>query len=340
MAFSQKFILGVLLSLALAFIAIFLAKLTFFQHLGISSLILAILIGLLIGNIFYPKIAPFCQVGVDWSKGKILRLAIILFGIKLTFQDIMFVGLNGIIVDAIMVFATFFITFYIGTKWLKLEKNSAILIGSGCSICGAAAIIATESTLKAKTEQVAIAVAVIVIFGSIAMFVYPFIYQVISAMRDIDQSHFGIYIGSTIHEVAQVVAASNAISEQAVETAVITKMIRVLMLAPFLLALSFYLVKSQPIDNINKTKNKIVIPWFAIGFLLMACINSLHVLPAELVKLIIFFDDIFLTMAMAALGLTTHYSAFKKAGIKPLLLGMIIFIWLIVGGGLVNYFII
>ncbi|MDF7667747.1 YeiH family protein [Orbaceae bacterium ESL0727] len=329
-----KYFGGILLSLLLSVIAIYVAKMPIIKNSGISAIVLAIIIGLVIGNIIYPKLAPFCHLGVDWCKGRILRLAIILFGVKLTFQEIALVGSQGIVIDILMVTLTFLLTLFLGIKCLKMDKESAILIGSGCSICGAAAVIATQSTLNAKSEKVTMAVAVVVIFGTIAMFIYPLIYNYMITLIPIKDTAFGIYIGSTIHEVAQVVAAGNAISEPAVETAVITKMIRVLLLAPFLLCLSFYLVRQT--KNEANSKRKIVIPWFAIGFLLMACINSLGILPAIVVHYIIFFDDIFLTMAMAALGLTSHYSAFQKAGIKPLLLGVMIFAWLIIGGAAIN----
>jgi len=329
----KKYIPGISLSLLLAMIASLIANISYIKHFGLSSIVIAIILGLLIGNSVYPKLSHYCYVGVDFSKGKILRLAIILFGIKLTFQDIALVGYQGILIDILMVVSTFLLTMWMGIKLFHLDQDSVILIGSGCSICGAAAVIATESTINTNPEKVTIAVAIVVIFGTLAMFIYPFFYAYIATHFAISDSHFGIYIGSTIHEVAQVVAAGNAISEPAVETAVISKMLRVLLLAPFLFVLSAYLIKTQ---QGNTQKRKLVIPWFAIGFLLMACLNSLNILPKQFVSIIIMLDNILLTMAMAALGLTSHYSAFQKAGIKPLLLGFFIFVWLIIGGAAIN----
>lgn len=328
-----KYLYGFLLSLGLTLFAIYLSGLTYIKNIGLSSIVLAIIIGLIIGNTLYPTIRQYSHAGVELCKGKILRLAIILFGIKLTFQDIAFIGYQGVIIDILMVVMTFFFTLIIGRKLFKLDQDSVILIGSGCSICGAAAVIATESTLKSTPEKVTMAVAVVVIFGTLGMFIYPLMYSYFSTIWSISAGQFGIYIGSTVHEVAQVVGAGDAISTPAMETAVITKMIRVLLLAPFLLALSVYLLKKQ---NNSQQKHKLVIPWFAVGFLLMACINSLNILPRQLVDIIIILDNILLTMAMTALGLTSHYSAFRKAGIKPVLLGLVIFIWLIVGGAAIN----
>ena len=139
---------------------------------------------------------------------------------------------------------------------------------------------------------------------------------------------FGIYIGSTVHEVAQVVAAGHAISPDAENAAVISKMLRVMMLAPFLILLA---ARVKQLSGANSgEKSKITIPWFAI-------FNSFHLLPQSVVNMLVTLDTFLLAMAMAALGLTTHVSALKKAGAKPLLMALVLFAWLIVGGGAINY---
>jgi uncharacterized integral membrane protein (TIGR00698 family) len=128
---------------------------------------------------------------------------------------------------------------------------------------------------------------------------------------------FGIYTGSTVHEVAQVVAAGRAVSEQAANMAVIAKMVRVMMLAPFLIALSAYLARrnDEPVSSCAAPRARIVIPWFAFAFVAVAGINSLSILPASAVHVATAIDTMLLAMAMAALGLTTHVSAIRKAGI-------------------------
>jgi uncharacterized integral membrane protein (TIGR00698 family) len=184
---------------------------------------------------------------------------------------------------------------------------------------------------------VTVAVATVVIFGTLAIFVYPWLYQLNAQHHwlSFTQLSFGIYAGSTIHEVAQVVAAAHSISPTAENAAVITKMIRVMMLAPFLLLISSYLSRSHK-DKTAADKTAITIPWFAVIFILVAAFNSFHLLPVVLVKQLITLDTIMLAMAMAALGLTTHASAIRQAGVKPILLATLLFIWLIVGGGVIN----
>jgi uncharacterized integral membrane protein (TIGR00698 family) len=209
-----------------------------------------------------------------------------------------------------------------------------MLISSGASICGAAAVLATESTLKSEPYKTAMAVATVVLFGTLGMFLYPVLFKY--GMLMMNAKEYGIYVGATVHEVAQVVVAGSAVSKVAGDTAVIVKMTRVMMLAPFLVVLSYFLAKSQPTtDSQTKKSNetsKIVIPWFAVYFLLVAGFNSLNLLPKEVVSVINKIDTILLAMAMAALGIETNFSKLKHVGLKPFILAGVLFVWLISGG--------
>ena len=163
------------------------------------------------------------------------------------------------------------------------------------------------------------------------------LYEVITSFLPMfsSQGRYGIYAGSTIHEVAQVFAAGQAIGAQAADTAVIVKMIRVMMLAPFLILLSVWLSRKETL--VQGETRKITIPWFAVLFVAMAGVNSLHILPAAFTHVLTEIDGWLLAMAMAALGLTTHIKAIREAGFKPLLLGTMLFMYLIFGGGLINF---
>lgn len=300
------------------------------SSLGLSSLTFAILIGMLIGNTFYGKIANFSHTGITFAKSFLLRAGIVLYGFRITFQQINSVGINAVISDAIMLITTFFITLWLGYYWLKIDKQIVYLSAAGCSICGAAAVMASEPVVKAESHKVAVAIAIVVIFGTAAMFLYPALHTWLNAYMGDHQ--FGIYIGSTVHEVAQVYAAGDNINPSVADNAVITKMIRVMMLAPFLLALSYFLTPKKA----GQQKNKINIPWFAVFFILVAILNSFPIVPAPIVSALVEIDGILLMMAMAALGVTTHIGAIKQAGIKPLILGAIVFVWLVVGGFFIN----
>ncbi|MGE6361187.1 YeiH family protein [Psychrobacter glacincola] len=307
---------------------------------GLSSLTLAILLGMVLGNTVYPNLAERLSVGVAFAKGQILRLAIMFYGFKLTLTQVSSVGLSAVMSDALVLTSTFLLTYWIGTRWLKVDKQTTLLIGSGASICGAAAVIAAEPVVKAEAHKVTIAVATVVVFGTVAMLLYPFLYHLGWLQPWLNAQQYGIYTGSTIHEVAQVVVAGNAVSPEVGDTAVVTKMIRVMMLAPFLLILSFALTKGSS-DNGKKPSfmnrvQQVKVPWFAFIFIAIVLLHTWVPMSASFERSMVMLDDVLLTMAMFALGLTTHLGAIKQAGVKPLILGAIMFAWLIVGGGLIN----
>ncbi|EMC8777227.1 MULTISPECIES: YeiH family protein [Providencia] len=334
-----KLIPGIILAGILTAIAIYLGDQPWFMEIGLGALTLAILLGIIVGNTFYPVASQSCDAGIKFAKHYFLRAGIILYGFRLTFQQITDVGATGVIIDALTLTSTFLLAYWLGKKVFGLDEETTLLIGAGSSICGAAAVMATEPVVKASASKVAVAVSTVVIFGTICIFVYPWIYQLNAHFGwfPATEETFGIYIGSTVHEVAQVVAAGHTIGTDAENASVIAKMIRVMMLAPFLIILSAFLSRKTAANQTTKTqKSKITIPWFAVFFIVVAGFNSLNLLPQALVQQVIALDTILLAMAMVALGLTTHVSAIRQAGIKPLLMALILFVWLIVGGLLIN----
>ena len=308
--------------------------------IGLSSLTLAILLGMILGNTLYPNFSEQLSDGVNFAKGQILRLAIIFYGFKLTLTQVASVGMPAVMTDALVLTSTFLLTYWLGTRWLKVDKQTTLLIGAGASICGAAAVIAAEPVVKAEAHKVTIAVATVVVFGTIAMLLYPFLYQLGWLQPWLNAQQYGIYTGSTIHEVAQVVVAGNAVSTEVGNTAVVTKMIRVMMLAPFLLILSFTLTTASSKNgeklSLMKRVQQVKVPWFAFVFILVVLLHTWVPMTAGFERSMVMLDDVLLTMAMFALGLTTHLSAIKQAGVKPLILGAMMFAWLIIGGGLIN----
>ncbi len=346
---------GLALTGALAAFAIEFSKLGWLQANGISALTLAIVLGMLVGNTVYPRLASASAAGVMFSKQTLLRAGIILYGLRLTFQDIANVGISGVTIDIVVLSSTFVLSWWVGTRIFGLDRRTAMLIGAGSSICGAAAVMATEPVVCGRAEQVTVAVSTVVVFGTLDIFLYPAMYHWNAHYHLLAMSPtaYGIYAGSTIHEVAQVVAAGRAIADAAANTAVITKMVRVMMLAPFLIILSTYLSRApdggdsgddgdaSPTDDASPSRasqqpRRIVIPWFALGFVAVAGLNSLAILPHAFVSTAVDLDTGLLAMAMAALGVTTHISAIRTAGIKPLALAALLFIWLIFGGVVIN----
>lgn len=317
--------LGIATAGAIAMVSLAMAQLNWAQHWGLSALTLSILFGIVIGNTLFPHVASRVAMGVDFSKSTLLRLGIILYGFRITFQQIAEVGWQGVLIDALVLSLTFLLAVQLGTRLFKLDRETAVLIGAGSAICGAAAIMATERVVSGQAHKVSVAVATVVVFGTLSMFAYPLLYPYLG----LSEQSYGVFVGSTVHEVAQVVAAGKSVGDIAASSAVITKMLRVMMLAPFLMLLSFC-------PSAVSQQRKLAIPWFALLFVIVSAVNSTHILPAVLVTNLIQLDTVLLAMAMGALGLRTHLSAIRQAGIRPLLLAATLFMFLLFGGYVIN----
>ena len=321
--------IGIIFVLILSLFSILIAEFSFFKNLGISPMIIGILLGMLYANTVKKYFSAKIQKGIIFCTKTILRIGIVLYGFRLTFQNLQEVGLLGVFVAFLLLGSTFLFGYIFGIKVLKLDREITILTSAGSAICGAAAVLATESVLKCEAYKSAIAVSSIVVFGTIAMFLYPFLYKI--GLFDLSGQNMGIYIGATLHEVAHVVGASTVLGESVSSNAVIVKMIRVMMLAPFLILLSFWILKTSVSKSTN-SKSSITIPWFAVFFIVVVGFNSFDFLPSNIVEGINHLDNFALTMAMTALGMETSFSKFKNVGLKPLYLSLALFSWLIIGG--------
>ncbi|MCK9162420.1 MAG: YeiH family putative sulfate export transporter [Arcobacter butzleri] len=323
---NKNVINGVLFVSIFAAAATMLADISIIKNLGLSPLVIGIVLGIFYANTMDSKIPKEWDSGINFSAKKILRFAIVFYGFRITFTQIAEVGLEGFLVSLIMLVSTFILGTYVGIKWFGLDKDISMLNASGASVCGAAAVLATEPVLKSDPYKAAIAVSMVVLFGTIAMFLYPAIYA--SGLLDMSSKEFGIYVGATIHEVAQVVAVGGAFDEIVSNNAIIVKMTRVLLIAPMLIILGIFLSLSSK----NSTKSKLVIPWFAVYFVFVAGFNTLALLPQDIVDIINEIDTFLLTIAMTALGMGTKFSKFKSVGAKPFYAGGVMFVWLVVGG--------
>ena len=335
---------GILFVAIFAAAATFVAELEHVKALGLSPLVIGIVIGIFYANTLHNQTPAEWQSGVTFSGKKILRFAIVLYGFRITFQQIAEVGMDGFLVSLIMLSSTLILGSWLGTKIFGMDKDTSILTASGAAVCGAAAVLATEPVLKAEEHKTAIAVSMVVLFGTISMFLYPVLYTTIienaTGFLHMTAREFGIYVGGTIHEVAQVVAVPASIPgdhEEMANAAVIVKMTRVIMIAPMLIVLGVYLAYSAKRSGGEISgKTALVIPWFAVYFILVAGFNSLHLLPQNIVDLINEIDTFLLTMAMTALGMGTIFSKFKGLGLAPVYTALGMFVWLVVGGFVVT----
>ena len=355
-----------------------------------------IIVGILLGTLYANTLRKFQPAA--WSNGiklctkQILRFGIVLYGFRLTLADVYAVGLPAFMSDIIIVTGTLLLGIYLG-KVLKLDYETTLMTATGSSICGAAAVLGAESVVKCQSHKTAIAVATVVIFGTIAMFLYPILYR-LGLFESLGPVGTAIYTGSTLHEVAHVAAAGNAMDPDdslgIAATATITKMIRVILLAPVLIIMAYFLTKyraklqakiqanatlaklqaevnqdnaaaanatpnatnaaatvaatansaAAAATTTSTSKTKIVIPYFAIFFLVVIVINTgiASIFEVSSVKdipgnsLIELFDTFCLTMAMSALGTDNSLDKFKAAGAKPFVLAALLFVWLMVAG--------
>jgi len=334
---------GIIFVALFAAAATMLSDIAAIKALGISPLVIGIVIGIFYANTLHNHIPSQWQGGITFSAKKILRFAIVFYGFRITFQEIADVGMEGFVVSVIMLTTTFVLGTYLGYKIFKMDRDTSMLTASGASVCGAAAVLATEPVLKAQGHKTAIAVSMVVLFGTLSMFLYPLLYASIiepsSGFLHLSPQEFGIYVGGTIHEVAQVVAVPASImgaSQEMANSAVIVKMTRVIMIAPMLILLGLYLSYEARQRGGENSEVPLVIPWFAVYFIGVAGFNSLGIVPAHIVEIINQIDTFLLTMAMSALGMGTIFAKFRGLGLAPLYTAGVMFIWLVVGGFVVT----
>lgn len=322
---------GVLLITLFSCAAFYIGDMGFVKSLSLSPMIVGIILGMLYANSLRNNLPDTWVPGIQFCSKRVLRVGIILYGFRLTFQDVVAVGLPAILADAIIVVTTICIGVWAG-RLLRMDRGIALLASVGSAICGAAAILGTESTIRTKPYKTAVAVATVVIFGTLSMFLYPLAYN--GGLLDLSPEMMGVFTGSTVHEVAHVVGAGNAMGKAVSDSAIIVKMIRVMMLVPVLFVIGYFVARAaaKTGEGLSGGRSKVSVPWFAVLFLVVIGFNSLDLLPAGLVDFLNAFDTFLLTMAMTALGAETSIDKFRRAGAKPFVLALLLYFWLIFAG--------
>jgi uncharacterized integral membrane protein (TIGR00698 family) len=285
----------------------------------LSPMILSIFIGIAFHNVI--RTPALAKAGVVFSLRRILRLAIILLGLQLTAQQVVAVGGAGLAVIIATLISTFLFTTWMG-RLLGVDAKLTQLIAAGTSICGASAVIATNTVTDGSDEDVAYAVACVTVFGSIAMFSYPLLVGVLH----LDPHAYGLWAGSSIHEIAQVVAAAYQDGTKAGDFGTIAKLTRVMMLAPVVLSLGL-LVRFRSKGG-NQARAKVPAPWFVVGFIALIVLNSLITIPTGIKAPVGMVTTFGLSMALAAMGLETDIRKLRAEGLRPLLLGLIAFFFI------------
>lgn len=354
---------GILLIVLFSFSAFYISDFEFVRKLSLSPLIVGIILGMLYANSLRNKLPQTWVPGIQFCTKQVLRLGVVLYGFRLTFQQVAEIGLPAIAADLVIMCGTLLIGILAG-RLLKVDGETSLMTSVGSAICGAAAVLGAEPVVKCPPHKTAVAVSTVVIFGTLSMFLYPVLYR--SGILDgLNDRQVAVYLGSTLHEVAHVVGAGNAMDAaggNVADAATVTKMIRVMMLAPVLVVMSLVLSRrsrkasmasghgfaegagvctgNEEADGRQSGRGKIAVPWFAVLFLVAIGINSMlqsmPLIPSGILNsgldAINAFDTFLLTMAMTALGAETSFDKFRQAGAKPFLLAGILYIWLIFGG--------
>lgn len=332
---------GIVLIIVMSVAAFLLAGLDFIQKISFSPLIVGILLGMLFANTLRRRMPDSWSPGIKFCSKQILRTGVVLYGFKLTFQQVLAIGLPAIIADVIIVAGTLVLGILLGRLY-KMDSQTALMTATGSAICGAAAVLGAEGVVKCEPHKTAVAVSTVVIFGTLSMFLYPIMYRT-GLLDGLSDKAVAIYTGSTLHEVAHVIGAGNAIDAaggQVADAATVTKMIRVILLAPALVVMSLCLSRKGGKTSGEKGRGGITIPWFAFLFLAVICFNSLlqtaSFIPKDTldtgIRIMNSLDTMLLTMAMTALGAETTFDKFRQAGAKPFYLAGSLYIWLVVGG--------
>ena len=298
----------------------------------ISTVLIAILLGILMGNAFTPR--PGMMVGLDFTQQYILKLGIIFLGIRLSFEE--FVKFGSIAIPLIIIcIIGVLILIKLLIKKVPISSKMSYLIAIGTSVCGATAIVATAPVINAKKTEVAYAIANITLFGVIAMLIYPYFAE---WFFDENKLKAGLFLGTSIHETSQVAAAGLIYDQQfnspeTLNVATVTKLIRNTFLVIMIPLFAFLYNRGEVKNNQYSILN--IFPYFVLGFIGMIVLrnigdqifsnenNNNNLLWLNFIEYLKILATAFLTMAMAAVGISINLGELKSMGYKPFVVGLI-----------------
>ncbi|WP_300560038.1 putative sulfate exporter family transporter [Companilactobacillus sp.] len=309
--FERGFIYAFLMTLVCSIIGTLLGGLPYLSIIG--ALVISLILGMLF-QVYRPAIEK-AEVGIGFISNKFLRLGIILLGFKLNLVDLAHAGVKTILVAAVVVTGVIILTYNI-TRKLGVNKRLAILTASGTGICGAAAVMGVSPQIKVdkdqeheKRNEEVLAVAIVAILGT----VFTLIEISIKPLLHMSPSQFGVMAGGSLHEIAHAIATGGAGGPVSLDAAIITKLSRVLLLAPAALIIGIWYQHSEKKAD-DATKQKLPIPWFMAGFLAASVIGTFVPMSANVLDFLVKLAYLVLGMAMAALGMTVNFKAFFSSG--------------------------
>ncbi|TQS71098.1 putative sulfate exporter family transporter [Ornithinibacillus gellani] len=305
---------GVLFTFFIALLGFLLAKVPGFDHVG--QLACSILIAVAYRHFFgYPYAI---QQGIVFSSKRLLRVAIILYGLKLNIDVVLHDGLGLLARDALIITFAILLTIWLA-KVFKADKNISLLLGVGTGVCGAAAIAAVAPIVKSKDDDTAIGVGIIALMGTI----FAIAYTILRPILPLDALDYGIWSGISLHELAHVAIAADPAGEDALAIALLAKLGRVFLLVP-LCFIFIYIMKRKHKGSPEEGNTKIQFPWFLLGFILLSILGSYvfgHSIPVSdsTMDAVSTITTWLLTAAMVGLGLNVSLEDLRSRALKPLL---------------------
>ncbi|MFD1068015.1 YeiH family protein [Oceanobacillus locisalsi] len=307
-----KWISGIAFTFFIALLGFLLAQVPGFDRVG--QLACAIIIAIMYRQFFgYPEVL---RSGITFSSKILLRLAIILYGLKLNMHTVFQDGLGLLVRDAVVILFAIVVMIWLG-KAFKADKNISLLLGVGTGVCGAAAIAAVAPIMKTKDEDTAISVGIIALMGT----VFAIGYTLIEPFLPLTSTDYGIWSGLSLHELAHVAIAAEPAGEDALAMALLAKLGRVFLLVPLCFILIYWMKYK---NKGNQTHHTIAFPWFLLGFILMSLLGSYVLgdtipIPENTLENISAATTWILTAAMVGLGLNISLKDLRSKALKPLL---------------------
>lgn len=255
------------------------------------------------------------RTGIQFSAKHLLRLAIILYGLKLNIDVVLTQGLGLLAFDAGVIIFAIGITLLLA-KWLKAEPSLSLMLGVGTGVCGAAAIAAVSPIIQAKDEDTAISVGIIALVGTL----FAITYTILRPFLPLSAAEYGMWSGVSLHEIAHVALAAAPAGQDGLAMGLLAKLGRVLLLVPLCFVLMYWMKRSGKLQR----GTKIEFPWFLIGFLVMSVFGS-YVLGTYIPVTEAFHNGVaqvttfVLTMAMVGLGLNVNLRALRSKAARPLI---------------------
>ena len=313
-----KIIPGLALSLAIAAVAQFLEGLLPIHLIGGS--VIALFIGIIINSFWKPS---FLKAGVKFTSKKVLKLAIILLGASLSVRVILSVGRLSLTVMLFTLLTCFGGGYFIG-KAFGLNWKLSNLISAGTGICGGSAIAAIAPVIDADDSDIAYAMSATFLFDMAMIVLFP----IMGRMIGLSDMAYGLWAGTAVNDTSSVVAAGYAYSEGAGDFATMVKLTRTLSIIPTVLVFSFVNLRIKRKESEKAEYKKVnvwkLFPWFILGFLALAVVNSLGFIPAAVSALAKSISKFLMVSALAAIGLNTSFKDMKKSGINPMIHGFVI----------------